>query len=587
MISNILWTFKICFKSKPFLILFIILSYVVLYAIEPISLIITQKIIFVLETSSNDLNLIIYLVLGFIFVNAINNIQFAFSLPFIESMEHIISNTLQKKLFYAVNCTNYINLDNSEYLTKLNRAKETTWYNLSNVLNDNLHFIGTIISFLSVSVIIITHNWIYLMLFIIIAIINNITIKKYSKEKLSLRRDIDFKNRKLAYTMNLMTNRQSIKEVRTYLLFDWLFEKWKLMFIEIKKMRINFLIKWSKIKVCLGIFTSIADKAILLLLIYDLHNSKINISVFVLIYQAKNSIMHLLNSIFTQISTIFEDSSYIRELREVLTEASEDKILQNHNNVENEQLILELKHLNFNYNENNKLLKNIDLKINKGEIVALIGENGCGKSTLAKIILGILRPSSGKVYRASSDYSAVFQDFAKFELSLRENVGFGDIRNLDNDYKIKEALSNGDSLEIMSKTNNSLDTILGKQFEEGGTDISGGEWQRIAISRGFMNNSTLIIFDEPAANLDPLAELKQFENIKNNLRDKGAVLISHRVGLARMANRIIYMEQGEIIEEGTHEQLMGMDSKYKKFFCMQSKWYEKVKSETTLAESTS
>ncbi|MNB89327.1 Lipid A export ATP-binding/permease protein MsbA [compost metagenome] len=251
------------------------------------------------------------------------------------------------------------------------------------------------------------------------------------------------------------------------------------------------------------------------------------------------------------------------------------------------EIVLEARNVSFNYDNNLTALRNVSFQIRKNETVALLGLNGSGKTTLTKLLTGLYRPTSGELLlhqKSYSEYQAhvisdaigiYFQDLYLFHTPLSENVGYGDIRNVNNLPKIREALKNSRAERIVSKLPKGLDTLLGKDVDPEGVELSGGEKQLIGISRAHMSGRDIMIFDEPAAKLDPIAEMEQFIDIQENLRDKTAILISHRIGFARLADTIIVLENGEIIESGTHEELLERRGQYYEMFKEQAKWYQK------------
>ena len=252
---------------------------------------------------------------------------------------------------------------------------------------------------------------------------------------------------------------------------------------------------------------------------------------------------------------------------------------------------IEIKNLTYKYGEDITAVNDLSLSINKGESIALIGENGSGKSTLIRCILGLYKPESGsvKIYGSESyetdekiirqNISVTFQDYCSYPFTLRENVGFGDIDDIADDDKILSAIKFANADEILSKSG-TLDAVLGRQLNPDSFELSGGQWQRLALARAYMNMRDIAVFDEPSAALDPIAELKQFETLKTALKDKTSILISHRIGFARLADKIVVMDKGRIVEQGTHDYLLSLDGKYAEMFNAQKKWYDLDYSET-------
>ncbi|MEG5054423.1 ATP-binding cassette domain-containing protein [Microcoleus sp. B13-B6] len=248
---------------------------------------------------------------------------------------------------------------------------------------------------------------------------------------------------------------------------------------------------------------------------------------------------------------------------------------------------IEIKHLSFCYPGSNKsTVEDINLTINPGEMLVLVGENGAGKTTLGKLLGRLYDPTSGTIAWNGKDlrsYSlayvrsriaVVMQDYARFPSTVRENVGFGDLLSLSDDSAINEAISEAGIREKVNSLSAGLETPLGKQLEDG-IDLSGGQWQRIAIARALMRLSTaeVLIFDEPTAALDPKTEHEIYSIFRQIAAGKTTIVISHRLGLAKIADRIAVMENGKIAEIGTHDELIELGEIYYSMFTRQASSY--------------
>ena len=259
------------------------------------------------------------------------------------------------------------------------------------------------------------------------------------------------------------------------------------------------------------------------------------------------------------------------------TEAEGDKPFDKFNSE------IALKNACFAYPVRDKeVLHNVSFTIKKGERVVIVGENGSGKTTLSKIIAGVYEPNSGEVtydgknvsaFERDSFYrkfSVISQDFVKYQLTMRENIGMSTPNQIHNDEKLLQSAKAANIEQIVRRIGG-LDTQLGREFD--GVELSGGEWQKVSIARGLNKDADIIILDEPTSALDPLVEYDILKKFVDITEEKTSVIISHRVGLCRFADRIIVMRDGCVVGNGTHEELLGNNSEYQRIWVEQAKWY--------------
>ena len=236
---------------------------------------------------------------------------------------------------------------------------------------------------------------------------------------------------------------------------------------------------------------------------------------------------------------------------------------------------IRLDHVSFKYPKQEKnALDDIDLTIRKGEVIAIVGENGAGKTTLTNIILGLFLPSSGTVYYDGKDISSaselklhasqsvVSQVFARYKMTVKDNIAISEFGRACDEKVMEKKLSFLDDFQL------SLDTMLGKEF--GGRDLSGGQWQQIACTRGFYKNSEFLVLDEATSAIDPLKEKAMYNSFRRELKGKTGIIITHRLGAVSLADRIVVLENGHIVQEGAHNKLLEEDGPYSQLWNIQA-----------------
>ena len=229
-------------------------------------------------------------------------------------------------------------------------------------------------------------------------------------------------------------------------------------------------------------------------------------------------------------------------------------------------------------------LRDVSISVRAGEVVALVGENDSGKTTLAKLLAQMFEPTSGRVLWNDTDSRAldpatiraqlgvIFQDYVRYQLSARDNIGFGRTEALHDQERIIAAAKRVGAHDHLEQLPEGYDTILGKEFS-GGYDLSGGQWQRVALARAFFRDAELLVLDEPTAALDARSEHEVFEHVTELARGRSLLLISHRFSTVRSADRIYVLKAGRVIEEGSHDELMTLGDRYAELFNLQANPY--------------
>lgn len=311
-----------------------------------------------------------------------------------------------------------------------------------------------------------------------------------------------------------------------------------------------------------------------------LFSGQITLGTFVSLVSSIEKLYGILNTASYSLASLGARTYNVEYYRKFL---EFDKRISGDEAIDAENLDIEFRNVHFRYpNSKEEILKGVSFKIPEGQCTALVGINGAGKSTIIKLLCGLYQPSAGEILIGGKNVSSLsekelkkavvvaFQDFGKYEFTLRENVALGNLNDMQNDFRLMEAL---ESANFEEGKMIGLDQRLGHLFEDG-RELSGGQWQKVAIARTLISDSKFLVMDEPTSALDPVAESKMYANFAKLAKGRGAIIISHRLASAKMADHILVIGDGVIQEEGSHDTLMKLNGKYAKMFEMQRSWYE-------------
>ncbi|HGI4857179.1 TPA: ABC transporter ATP-binding protein [Streptococcus agalactiae] len=390
-------------------------------------------------------------------------------------------------------------------------------------------------------------------------------------------------SRKLDYYSQVLLSNNHIKDIRLYNLYIFFITKYTDVFTSITdKLQVDRRKKFTTS----ALFITLNSIVIILMFGYVIIQIKKGVLDLGVIFVFSTSIIYSINSM----ARLVEDSSLLYDTLlymenffkfiEIEDELStEVPITKTENNFGDD--IIEFRNVNFSYSNNSDLvLSNVSFKIAEGEKIAIVGENGAGKTTLVKLLCAFYPNYSGDIIVNNkslreyelTDYrkqiTSIFQDFSKFDISLRENVALSDLSRIFKNEDITKALDKG----RFNMKDMSLDQVLGRKFD-GGKELSGGEWQKVALSRAFFSNAPILILDEPTASIDAKAEYELFQDFLQLTQGKTVFYITHRLASVKFADKILVLKSGEIHSFGTHNELMNKDEYYRKLYKMQSSMY--------------
>ncbi len=399
--------------------------------------------------------------------------------------------------------------------------------------------------------------------------------------------------RRTDYMQTILTDREKAKEIRIFGLGSFFFDRFLKFRSEYVSAHIRQMLHFMGYNLGLGTLTTLGIGAVSIFAVIQAVRGDISIGTLTLVFSAAQQIVSLIGGVIGSLNSVYQSSLSSSRYFELLDldPQSISGALQPPRVAEPRKAPLrirkgiELESVSFTYPATDvEVLKDISFSLPAGSRVAIVGENGAGKTTLVKLLARFYDPAAGAIKLDGLDYrdyelnslresiSVVFQDFAKYDISVAENIGVGSIEEIDNRDRIVKAASNSGTDTIVARLPNGYDTVLGKTMDEG-VDLSGGEWQHIAIARAFMSDSPLLILDEPTAALDSLRERELYERIARLASSKTVVFVSHRFSTVRMADLIVVIDDGKSVEVGSHAELLSRKGKYYRMFETQAARY--------------
>ena len=483
--------------------------------------------------------------------------------------------------------------EDAEFYDRLTRARREASSRPVALLSESFSLVQNVVTLVGYAVLL-AHFSAWIVLGLLLATVPaTLSEMRYSKIAFRIRNWRSPESRKLLYLEYVLANDEHVKEVKLFGIGPHLLDRYKTLaesfFEEDKKLAIRraVLTHFFSLIGTLAFYATYAVMAVAAAL------SRITIGNLTLYVVSLRQGQQSFQSVLSGIGNLYEHNLYMSnlfsylELAEANERAQRERTAQKPTAPSTGRPGIRFEDVGFHYpGKDSWALRHLDLEILPGDSIALVGENGAGKTTFVKLLAGLYQPSEGRILLDGKDLSTwdplelrkrfgvLFQDFNKYQLKLGENIGLGSVDHLTDRPRIERAAERGGASDLLSALPGGLDAPLGHWFEKG-SELSGGQWQKVALARAFMReDADILVLDEPTAALDAESEHAVFERFRELAKGRTTIVISHRFPTVRMAKEIIVLEQGKIVEHGSHEALLAEAGKYARMFQLQAQGYQ-------------
>ena len=476
--------------------------------------------------------------------------------------------------------------DNSDWHDRLARAKRDVSWRPGDLTWSVLGLSGNIVTIVLMAGLLASLHWILVVLALGSALLSLIIESRVTSKLYKYYYHETPEERERGYMADLLVEPRTTKEIRAYVLADYLLGRYRKLSEDLFSQRQKMYRMGSRISTISGIVSGTTLALAYVFVALRGIEGTINPGGVVLVIGAFTSVSATLSQITSTFVAVDQHTTFLDDYFSFLSIGSLISVPANPMAIPDGPITsIEFDNVSFSYpGGTGPAVEGLNLLIRSGELIALVGENGAGKTTLIKLLLRFYDAHNGSVRVGGVDVKelnpevlrsrigVLFQDYANYELSVRENVIMGWPYGQADDKDIMKALRDSRSEWLVQKMPNGLDSKVGRLFE-GGHDLSGGEWQRLALARIMYRNADIWILDEPTSALDPEAEAAIFAELKENLKGRIGIVISHRFSTVRIADRIAVVDDGRVTELGTHEELLSAGNRYAELFELQAVGY--------------
>jgi ATP-binding cassette subfamily B protein len=478
--------------------------------------------------------------------------------------------------------------EDSEFYDQLTRARREASSRPLSLVTDVFQLGQNVITLVGYGALLVRFSGWAVLALVVATVPATIAEMRFSKEGYKLRNWRSPESRKLSYIEYVLANDEHVKEVKLFGLGELFLGRYKALAETFFREDRSLAVRRATITQVLASFGTTTFYACYALMAIGAAAQKITLGEMTLYVVAFRSGQSAFQAILGALGSMYEHGLYMSNLFQFLaipTASPGPGPIPTPTPTPTAGIRFE--NVGFRYPGSQAwALRGIDLEIPAGRSIALVGQNGAGKTTLIKLLTRLYAPTEGRILLDGRDlatydqvdlhrrFGVVFQDFNEYQLTVKENVGVGSVDHMDDAPRLARAIERGGAKSVVDELPEGTETQLGRWFKQG-KELSGGQWQKIALSRAFMReNADILVLDEPTAALDAEAERAVYERFQELARGRTTILISHRFPTARMADRIVVLEGGKLLEQGTHDALVAARGRYARLFEMQAEGYQ-------------
>ena len=528
-------------------------------------------------------------------ITLVSSLLSTFSNTVQQLLQEQVSNRVQLDILKKANTLDLSFFENPESYDKIRQAANQSNYQPVSMISQTFGFGQTIVTLISLIFLLLHLAWWLAIVALIVPIPAFFSSTRYGWRGYQLMRRQSPERRLMAYFVSLMTTDTYNKEIKLFNLGDFFIARFWRLATELYKQDKKLLLRRYSTNFIWSTLTVVANTAIYLYVALQAVAGRITLGGLTLYTQTAVQVGQNFQGLLNGISSTYENTLYVNTLFEFLEYSP--RIVSPTNpspldsTVEIKGLDIEFRDVSFTYPgkdpETQAALKHVSFSIRAGEAIALVGRNGAGKTTLVKLLTRLYEPDEGEILiggRNIKEYDlkelreqvgVIFQDYVNYYMTAQENIGVGNVDKIEQRELVVSAARRSGANAVIERLPQGYDTMLGRWFKDlkESTQLSGGEWQKVALARAFMRDARILILDEPTSALDAQAEYEVFEHFKALTEGKTAIFISHRFSTVRLADRIFVIEHGGILESGSHEELMALDGRYAQLFNLQAEAY--------------